>query len=62
MSTAELDSAAEFDRRAELLGVPQLYRDALRIQQLTPLEDLHFRWHTLLDSEMRLPWPTWQLG
>ena len=34
MSTAELDSAAEFERRAELLGVPQLYRDALRIQGL----------------------------
>ena len=34
MSTAELDSAAEFERRAELLGVPQLFRDALRVQGL----------------------------
>lgn len=34
MSTAELDSTAEFERRAELLGVSQLIRDALRHQGL----------------------------
>ena len=34
MSTAELDSTAEFERRADLLGVSQLIRDALRHQGL----------------------------
>lgn len=40
MSTAELDSAAEFERRAELLGVPQLFRDALRVHACSRVE--HF--------------------